>query len=147
MAARRKRRRSFAVWRWGAGGRRCFAVAFALLAALAWGGGAYWQTLAADALILMIFGISLQSMMALGGFGQLWPCGVFCAWGLWRGLRRRTLWGASLLRGGAGRRLRFTALAVAAVFGAAVVRSSGCTWRCCRWRWLGDLGQRRSGWT
>lgn len=111
--------RGVALGRWW---QALLAVAFALLAALAWGGGAYWQTLAADALILMIFGISLQSMMALGGlvsFGHA----AFFALGAYGAALSHTLWGASLpvaLAAGCG-----AALAVAAVFGAAVVRSSG----------------------
>ena len=98
------------------------AVAFVCLAALAWSGGAYWQTLAADALILMIFGISLQSMMALGGlvsFGHA----AFFALGAYGAALSHSLWSASLpvaLAAGCG-----AALAVAAVFGAAVVRSAG----------------------
>ena len=97
-------------------------LAFVLLAALAWFGGPYWQTLAADGLILMIFGISLQAMMALGGlvsFGHA----AFFALGAYGAALSHSLWGASLpvaLAVGCG-----AALAVAAVFGAAVVRSSG----------------------
>ncbi len=98
------------------------AVVFVALAALAWSGGAYWQTLAADALILMIFGISLQAMMALGGlvsFGHA----AFFALGAYGAALSHSVWGASLplaLAAGCG-----AALAVAGVFGAAVVRSSG----------------------
>ena len=98
------------------------AATFVLLAGLAWLGGAYWQTLAADALILMVFGISLQSMMALGGlvsFGHA----AFFALGAYGAALSHSLWGASLpvaLATGCG-----AALAVAGVFGAAVVRSSG----------------------
>ena len=98
------------------------AGALALLAALAWTGGPYWQALAADALILMIFGISLQAMMALGGlvsFGHA----AFFALGAYGAALAHSLWGAALpvaLAVGCG-----AALAVAAVFGAAVVRSSG----------------------
>ncbi|MDB5742209.1 MAG: amino acid/amide transporter rane protein 2, family / amino acid/amide transporter [Polaromonas sp.] len=105
-------------WAWTA----AIAAAFVLLAGLGWAGGAYWQTLAADALILMIFGISLQSMMALGGlvsFGHA----AFFALGAYGAALSHTLGGASLpvaLAAGCG-----AALAVAAVFGAAVVRSSG----------------------
>ena len=97
-------------------------LAFAGLAALAWWGGAYWQALAADGLVLMIFGISLQAMMALGGlvsFGHA----AFFALGAYGAALSHSLWGASLpvaLAAGCG-----AALAVAAVFGAAVVRSSG----------------------
>ncbi len=96
--------------------------ALVALAALAWWGGAYWQAMAADALILMIFGISLQAMMALGGlvsFGHA----AFFALGAYGAALSHTLWGASLpvaLATGCA-----AALAVAAVFGAAVVRSSG----------------------
>ncbi len=98
------------------------ALSLVLLAGLAWWGGAYWQSLAADALILMIFGISLQAMMALGGlvsFGHaaFFALGAYCA------ALSHSLWGASLplaLAAGCG-----AALLVAALFGAAVVRSSG----------------------
>ncbi len=104
--------------------RRTSAIAalLVLLAGLAWSGGPYWQTLAADALILMIFGISLQAMMALGGlvsFGHA----AFFALGAYGAALSHSLWGASLpqaLAAGCG-----VALVVAAVFGAAVVRSSG----------------------
>ena len=95
---------------------------FVLLAGLAWRGGPYWQALAADMLILMIFGISLQAMMALGGlvsFGHA----AFFALGAYGAALSHSLWGASLpvaLAVGCG-----AALAVASVFGAAVVRSSG----------------------
>lgn len=98
------------------------ALVFVLLAGLAWLGGPYWQTLAADALILMIFGISLQAMMALGGlvsFGHA----AFFALGAYGAALSHSLWGASLplaLAVGCA-----AALLVAAVFGAAVVRSSG----------------------
>ena len=70
----------------------------------------------------MIFGISLQAMMALGGlvsFGHA----AFFALGAYGAALSHSLWGASLplaLAAGCA-----AALAVAAVFGAAVVRSSG----------------------
>jgi branched-chain amino acid transport system permease protein len=103
-------------WTWG------IALVVVLLASLAWLGGPYWQTLAADALILMMFGISLQAMMALGGlvsFGHA----AFFALGAYGAALSHSLWGASLplaLAAGCA-----AALAVAAVFGVAVVRSSG----------------------
>ncbi|NML86528.1 ABC transporter permease, partial [Polaromonas sp.] len=105
-------------WHWNA----AIAALLVLLAGLAWSGGPYWQTLAADALILMIFGISLQAMMALGGlvsFGHA----AFFALGAYGAALSHSAWGASLplaLAAGCG-----AALAVAAVFGAAVIRSSG----------------------
>ncbi len=98
------------------------AGALLLLSVLAWLGGPYWQTLAADTLILMIFGISLQAMMALGGlvsFGHA----AFFALGAYGAALSHSLWGASLplaLATGCG-----LALVVAAMFGAAVVRSAG----------------------
>ncbi len=98
------------------------ATAFVLLAALAWAGGSYWQALAADALILMVFGISLQAMMALGGLVSFGHAAFFALGGYGAALSH-SLWGASLplaLATGCA-----AALAVAAVFGAAVVRSSG----------------------
>ena len=95
---------------------------FATLMLLAWRGGPYWQALAADALILMIFGVSLQAMMALGGlvsFGHA----AFFGLGAYGAALSHSLWGATLplaLATGCA-----AALVVAAVFGAAVVRSSG----------------------
>ena len=84
--------------------------------------GGYWQSLAADALILLIFGVSLQAMMALGGlvsFGHA----AFFALGAYGAALAHTTWGVSLplalLAGCAA------AGAVAAVFGAMVVRRSG----------------------
>ena len=97
-------------------------IAFALLCGLAWRAGAYWQSLAADALILLMFGVSLQAMMALGGlvsFGHA----AFFALGAYGAALAHTQWGVQLpLALAAGCAL---ALAVAAVFGAAVVRSGG----------------------
>ena len=95
---------------------------FLLLAGVGWLGGPYWQTLVLDAMILMIFGISLQAMMALGGlvsFGHA----AFFALGAYGAALSNTLWGASLpvaLAAGCA-----AALLVASVFGAAVVKSSG----------------------
>jgi branched-chain amino acid transport system permease protein len=106
-------------------GWRCLlalAGVLVLLAGLAWLGGPYWQTLAADALILMIFGISLQAMMALGGLVSFGHAAFFALGGYGAALSH-SLWGASLplaLALGCG-----AALLVAAVFGAAVVRSAG----------------------
>jgi branched-chain amino acid transport system permease protein len=98
------------------------AVVFVLLACVAWVGGPYWQTLAADALILMIFGISLQAMMALGGLVSFGHAAFFALGGYGAALSH-SLWGATLpvaLAAGCA-----TALLVAGVFGAAVVRSAG----------------------
>ena len=97
-------------------------LVFAVAAGTAWLGGPYWQSLALDALILMVFGISLQAMMALGGlvsFGHA----AFFALGAYGAALSHSLWGASLpLALGVG---CAAALVVSAVFGAAVVRSSG----------------------
>ena len=84
--------------------------------------GGYWQSLAADGLILLIFGISLQAMMALGGlvsFGHA----AFFALGAYGAALVHSQWGLSLpwaLVAGC-----LAALTVGAVFGAVVVRSSG----------------------
>jgi branched-chain amino acid transport system permease protein len=97
-------------------------AALVLVSGVAWWGGPYWQTLAADALILMIFGISLQAMMALGGLVSFGHAAFFALGGYGAALSH-SLWGASLplaLATGCA-----AALVVAAVFGAAVVRSAG----------------------
>jgi branched-chain amino acid transport system permease protein len=97
-------------------------VAVLAVALLAWQAGDYWRSLASDTLILMIFGVSLQAMMALGGlvsFGHA----AFFALGAYGTALAHTHWGATLplaLATGCG-----LALGVAALFGAAVVRSSG----------------------
>ena len=91
------------------------------LCAVGWGGG-YWQSLATDGLILLIFGISLQAMMALGGlvsFGHA----AFFALGAYGAALAHSYWGVALptaLLVAVG-----LALALAAVFGAVVVRSAG----------------------
>jgi branched-chain amino acid transport system permease protein len=98
------------------------AIGVIALALLAWSGGPYWQTLVADTLILVIFGISLQAMMALGGLVSFGHAAFFALGGYGAALSH-TLWGASLplaLAAGCG-----LSLVVAALFGAAVVRSAG----------------------
>ncbi len=105
-----------------AAGQLACAAGLLALAGLAWLGGPYWQTLASDALILMIFGISLQAMMGLGGlvsFGHA----AFFGLGAYGVALSHSHWGAPLpLALLAGCALAFS---VAAVFGAAVVRSAG----------------------
>lgn len=97
-------------------------IALGLALSAVWWAGGYWQSLAADGLILLIFGISLQAMMALGGlvsFGHA----AFFALGAYGAALAHSSWGVSLplaLATGCA-----AALAVAAVFGAVVVRSSG----------------------
>ena len=103
-------------------GSAAVVVCTLLLAGLAWLAGDYWRSLAADALILMIFGISLQAVMALGGlvsFGHA----AFFALGAYGAALSHTAWGVSLpgaLAVGCA-----AALLVAALFGAVVVRSGG----------------------
>lgn len=122
LEASREAAQKFRGLRLGPAPTSAIVLVFVLLAGLAWLGGPYWQTLAADALILMIFGISLQSMMALGGlisFGHA----AFFGLGAYGAALSHSLWGASLpvaLAAGCA-----AALLVAAVFGAAVVRSAG----------------------
>ncbi len=103
---------------WGA----IFFMVFFGFCALAWSGGDYSRSLASDALVLLIFGVSLQSMMALGGlvsFGHA----AFFALGAYGAALSHVHWGASLpVAMAAGCAL---AALVALVFGAVVVRSSG----------------------
>jgi branched-chain amino acid transport system permease protein len=84
--------------------------------------GGYWQSLATDALILLVFGVSLQAMMALGGlvsFGHA----AFFALGAYGAALSHSLWGWSLPLALALGCL--AALTVAMLFGALVVRSAG----------------------
>ncbi len=94
----------------------------AALAALAWSAGSYWQSLASDALILVILGVSLQSMMALGGLVSFGHAAYF-GLGAYGAALSHTLWGWSLP--GALAAGCVAALAVAAAFGGVLVRSAG----------------------
>jgi branched-chain amino acid transport system permease protein len=92
------------------------------LAAVAWWAGDYWQSLVSDALILLILGVSLQSMMALGGlvsFGHA----AFFALGAYGAALAHAVWGWSLpgaLAVGCA-----AALGVALAVGGVLVRSAG----------------------
>lgn len=105
-----------------AGGSVAVYAAFLALFGAAWLAGDYWRSLASDALILMIFGISLQAVMALGGlvsFGHA----AFFALGAYGVALAHSNWGADLplaLAAGCG-----LALVISALFGAVVVRSGG----------------------
>jgi branched-chain amino acid transport system permease protein len=95
---------------------------FAGLAALAWGAGSYWQSLVSDALILLIFGVSLQAMMALGGLVSFGHAAYF-ALGAYGAALAHTAWGWSLpgaLAVGCA-----AAFSVAAALGGVLVRSAG----------------------
>jgi branched-chain amino acid transport system permease protein len=98
-----------------------FAALGLALGAVGWFGG-YWQSLATDGLILLIFGVSLQAMMALGGlvsFGHA----AFFALGAYGAALAHSQWGMALP--GALLTACVLALCLAAVFGALVVRSGG----------------------
>jgi branched-chain amino acid transport system permease protein len=92
------------------------------LVAIAWWMGDYAQSLASDALILIILGVSLQAMMALGGlvsFGHA----AFFALGAYGTALSHTLWGWSLpaaLAAGCN-----ASLLVAGMLGGVMVRSAG----------------------
>lgn len=107
------------------GSRMGFAGVCASVAALgllAWVAGDYWQSLASDALILVILGVSLQSMMALGGlvsFGHA----AFFALGAYGAALAHTLWGWSLP--GALAVGCLAAFGVAVALGGVLVRSAG----------------------
>lgn len=97
-------------------------VAFGVGTALAWHGGAYLASLWADALILLLFGLSLQGMMALGGvvsFGHA----AFFAVGAYAAALLHSTWGWGLLAVAVAGPL--VAAALAAAFGAAAARRSG----------------------
>ncbi len=85
-------------------------------------GGEYWRAVAADALILMIFGLSLQWMMALSGVVSFGHAAFFALGAYGAALTHVHIGGGLALAVVNGCLL---ALAVAAVFGALVVRSSG----------------------
>ena len=94
----------------------------ALLMAGSWWLGDYAQSLASDAMILMVLGISLQAMMALGGlvsFGHA----AFFALGAYGAALSHTLWGWSLP--GALAAGCLASMAVALALGGVMVRSSG----------------------
>jgi branched-chain amino acid transport system permease protein len=112
----------FSLWPVGYGGRAIGVALFVGLTLLAWAQGDYGRSLAEDVMVMMLFGLSLQWMMALGGlvsFGHA----AFFALGAYGAALAHLNWGASLgMALLAGMAL---ALAVAGVFGALVVRSSG----------------------
>ncbi len=112
----------FSLWPAGHVGRGIFAAVFVGLSWLAWGQGDYGRSLAEDVMVMMLFGLSLQWMMALGGLVSFGHAAFFAL----------GAYGAALahLNAGAGLFLALTAgmalsLTVALVFGALVVRSSG----------------------
>lgn len=94
----------------------------AALAMLAWWSGSYWQSLASDALILVILGVSLQSMMALGGLASFGHAAFF-GLGAYGAALSHTAWGWSLP--GALFAGCLLALSVAAALGGVLVRSTG----------------------
>ena len=99
-----------------------FYIVFLIVFGSIWWLDLYARSLATEALILMIFGISLQAVMALGGLVSFGHAAYF-ALGAYGAALAHTQWGASLplaLAAGCG-----AALAVAALFGAVVVRSGG----------------------
>jgi branched-chain amino acid transport system permease protein len=91
-------------------------------AILAWLGGSYWQSLAADMLILLLLGLSLQAMMALGGLVSFGHAAYF-ALGAYGAALSHTAWGWGLP--GALTAGCMLALAVAATVGGVLVRRSG----------------------
>lgn len=112
----------FALWPVAGWGRALMVSVFVGLTLLAWGQGDYGRSLAEDVMVMMLFGLSLQWMMALGGlvsFGHA----AFFALGAYGAALSHLHWGVGFL--GALALGMALALAVALVFGALVVRSSG----------------------
>ena len=112
----------FSLWPFAWGGRVLMVGLFVGLSVLAWSQGDYGRSLAEDVMLMMLFGMSLQWMMALGGLVSFGHAAFFAL----------GAYGAALahLNGGAGLFLALAAgmalaMAVALVFGAMVVRSSG----------------------
>jgi branched-chain amino acid transport system permease protein len=112
-------------FRWGPRSPRAFAalcLAAMVLSGCAWAAGDYAQSLASDALILIILGVSLQAMMALGGlvsFGHA----AFYGLGAYGTALAHLQWGWSLpgaLAVGCA-----ASLGVAATLGWVMVRSAG----------------------
>lgn len=110
---------------WAPRSGRTFAAVCLLLALLmagAWWMGDYAQSLASDAMILLILGVSLQAMMALGGlvsFGHA----AFFALGAYGAALSHLVWGWSLP--GALAAGCLASLAVAVALGGVMVRSAG----------------------
>jgi len=110
---------------WAPRSGRAFAgvcLLLALLMAAAWWAGDYAQSLASDAMILLVLGVSLQAMMALGGlvsFGHA----AFFALGAYGAALSHTVWGWSLP--GALAAGCLASLAVAVALGGVMVRSAG----------------------
>ena len=112
----------FSLWPFGHAGRAVFVATLVALSVMAWGQGDYGRSLAEDVMVMMLFGLSLQWMMALGGLVSFGHAAFFAL----------GAYGAALahLQAGAGLALALAAgmalaLLVALVFGALVVRSSG----------------------
>lgn len=105
--------------------RSALAFGLALIGALFMGVGQlgpYWQSLAADVLVVMIFGLSLQAMMALAGLVSFGHAAFFALGAYGAALAGQiglVSWPTALVAGA------LAALAVALVFGALLVRSSG----------------------
>ncbi|MGI9133438.1 MAG: branched-chain amino acid ABC transporter permease, partial [Rhodoferax sp.] len=106
----------------GRGGQAAAYSLCLLLALVAWQAGAYWQSLMADALILLIFALSLQAMMALGGLVSFGHAAFFAL----------GAYAAALVHGAFGWGLlpalvsaMAAALAVATLVGLLLVRSVG----------------------
>ncbi len=113
---------TFSLWPHAAIRFQWVCAVLAAITAMAWWAGDYWQSLVSDMWILVIVGVSLQSMMALGAlvsFGHAAFFGVGAYAAAWVHLA----WGWGLM--GALLTATFASLLLAATFGAVLVRSSG----------------------
>jgi len=122
----------FALWPVAAWGRALLVAVFVGLTLLAWGHGDYGRSLAEDVMVMMLFGLSLQWMMALGGlvsFGHA----AFLRWAL-MARRCRTCTGVRVCQPlwPLAWRWRWPWPWPLALWWCA---AAGCTWPCCRWRW------------
>jgi branched-chain amino acid transport system permease protein len=112
----------FSLWPSGAAGRAVFVLAFMGLTLLAWGQGDYGRSLAEDVMVMMLFGLSLQWMMALGGLVSFGHAAFFALGAYGAALAHLHAGVGVLLALASGMAL---ALGVALVFGILAVRSSG----------------------
>ena len=97
-------------------------VAAGVLLCGVWWAGDYARSLAADVLILLMLGVSLQAMMALGGMVSFGHAAYF-GLGAYGAALSHTLWGWGL--GPALAAGSLLSLAVAALLGGVLVRSAG----------------------
>lgn len=113
---------AFGLWPASAAAMSALCAVLAGLLAVGWWAGAFWQSLLGDVLILLILGVSLQAMMALGGlvsFGHAAFFGTGAYTAAWLHLHAGFALPAALLAA------TLASALLAALLGPLLVRSSG----------------------